>query len=203
MNAFLGLMKQIHSCDTYQPYWIKDEHGERRKNPKNNPVSKKLMDLKDEGNSKHEVAVRYFSRLLSNRIAALGLNRYQSGIQTGVAIMVVPSSQEGRVSPALLDIARYAAKQHNLKMYDFNPLVRTKTIQKLHSGGDRSIGVHIDSIRVETANLVDLKLKRIIVIDDVTTTGGSLRACAQLLEAQGIDLKHIELISLLKTADMR
>lgn len=200
MNIFMRAVKPIHCCDTYQPYWTKDENGERVKNPKNNAVSKKLMDLKDEQNSRHAAAVSFFSKILSTRINELGLNRYSSTTQTGVAIVVVPSSQKGKVSPALMEIARYVARQHNLSIYSPNPLTRTKTIQKLHSGGDRSISVHLGSIMVEQTHLTDLRYKRIIIMDDVSTTGGSLYACAQLLQSEGIESNNIELISLLKTA---
>ncbi|TKF94991.1 hypothetical protein FCV71_18460 [Vibrio lentus] len=200
MNIFMKAVKPIHSCDTYQPYWTKNEDGERVKNPKNNVVSKKLMDLKDEQNSKHAASVSFFSKMLSNRINELGLNRYFSATQSGVAILVVPSSQKGKVSPALMEIAKYAARQHNLSVYVPNPLTRTRTIQKLHSGGDRSISVHLGSIRVEQTFLTDLRYKRVIIMDDVSTTGGSLHACSQLLQSEGIESNNIELISLLKTA---
>ncbi|OEE40750.1 ComF family protein [Vibrio ordalii] len=199
MNIFANPPKKIYCCGTYEPYWIKDDMGERSRNPKINRISRQLMDLKDENNRSNNTAVKDFSKLLSNRIKELGFNMHTK-TQSGVAIIVVPSSQAGRVSPALERIASYAARQHNLDFYTPPVLQRTKTIQKLHSGGDRSISVHLSSIVVDDTHLTDLRYKRIIIIDDVSTTGGSLRACSQLLESAGIQSRHIELVSLLMTA---
>lgn len=199
MHIFMTPPKLIHCCGTYEPYWVKDDDGEKVRNPKLDNISRQLMDLKDESNRHHKTAIRQFSRLLSDRISQLNLNMH-SHAQSGVAIVVVPSSQKGRVSPALEEIAEYVARQHNFTFYSPPVLQRVQTIQKLHSGGDRSISVHLSSIVVDNTHLTDLRYKRIIIIDDVSTTGGSLRACSQLLEAAGIESKHIELISLLMTA---
>jgi predicted amidophosphoribosyltransferase len=62
-------------------------------------------------------------------------------------------------------------------------LIRHTTINKLATGGDRSIEVHLNSIKVQNPNLI--KDKRILLIDDVTTTHNSLFACKQLLLEAG------------------
>lgn len=200
MHIFMTPPKPIHSCGSYEPYWIKDEYGEKVRNPKINDISRKLMDLKDDKNRGHSAAISYFSKLLSQKIVEYRLNYYTPPRQTGVAIILVPSSQQGRISPALDEIASYVSRQHNLHYFNPPVLNRTKTIQKLHSGGDRSIGVHLTSIAVDPSNISYLKYMRIILVDDVSTTGGSLRGCLQMLEAAGIDSQNIELISLLTTA---
>ena len=57
------------------------------------------------------------------------------------------------------------------------------TIMPLHAGGNRNPRIHLDSIRVEHPE--SIKGRSFILIDDVTTTGGSLHACSQLLMRAG------------------
>ncbi|WP_188013149.1 phosphoribosyltransferase [Photobacterium damselae] len=197
--------KPIKSCGIYTPYWTKNEDGEKIVNPHKNKVSATLMDLKDSKNRNHQKAVTFFTDLFSRYFEQNGLGTYDRHLK-GVTIAIVPSSQKGVVSRALFDIAISTAKILNNKGYnitvDPTVFIRTKTIQKLHQGGDRHIGVHLQSINVNPEHLVDLRLSRIIILDDVSTTGGSLRACCQLLENQGIPSANIELVSLLKTATL-
>ena len=62
-------------------------------------------------------------------------------------------------------------------------LVRTKKIEKLAHGGDRSQDIHLESIVVKNVNLI--KGKDILLLDDVTKTGNSLEACTLLLLEAG------------------
>ena len=61
-------------------------------------------------------------------------------------------------------------------------LRRTKVVKKAAWGGPRSIDEHLNSISVKKELVKD---KRIIVLDDVTTTGNSLQACQKLLHSAG------------------
>ena len=65
--------------------------------------------------------------------------------------------------------------------YDKDLIWRSKTIQKLSFGGNRSIQIHLDSLKVSSK----VRNKRIIVLDDVTTTGNSLIATRELLLLAG------------------
>jgi len=58
-------------------------------------------------------------------------------------------------------------------------LVRHKAITKLSRGGPRHVQVHLTSVRVQNAHLI--RGQNVTLIDDVTTTGNSFRACRQLL----------------------
>lgn len=62
-------------------------------------------------------------------------------------------------------------------------LRRTVKIPKLAHGGDRSVQVHLDSIAAEQADLY--QGGRILVIDDIMTSGNSFAACRHLLLAAG------------------
>lgn len=73
-------------------------------------------------------------------------------------------------------------------------IIRTETINKLSMGGNRDISVHLNSLKINT----DVKGKRIVVIDDVTTTGNSLIASKLLLEKAGA--KQVLLFAFAKTS---
>jgi len=77
--------------------------------------------------------------------------------------------------------------------YDKDILVREEAIESLHSGGNRDIQVHLESIKVNK----NVKGKKIVIMDDVTTTGNSLEACKILLEKAGA--KEVILFSFSKT----
>jgi predicted amidophosphoribosyltransferase len=64
-------------------------------------------------------------------------------------------------------------------------LERTKRIAKLAHGGDRSEEVHLNSVAVADASLI--KGKDVLLLDDVTKTGNSLRACEKILLAAGAE----------------
>lgn len=62
-------------------------------------------------------------------------------------------------------------------------VTRTKDITKLASGGNRSIAVHLDSMRISPN--VRLSGATVVLIDDVATTGNSIEAARRLLRAKG------------------
>ena len=62
-------------------------------------------------------------------------------------------------------------------------LRRKETVQKSTEGGPRYESTHCNSIEVVDSELV--KGKTVIIIDDVWTSGSTLRACASLVENAG------------------
>lgn len=103
------------------------------------------------------------------------------------AIAVVPSHRvDGRPS----GISQIASKLvHRAKKIDAIPcLKRCKTIQKLSEGGDRSVKRHLESIRPEFTDRISGK--RVLLLDDVRTTGHSLTACQQILQAESPTSVH-------------
>jgi hypothetical protein len=62
-------------------------------------------------------------------------------------------------------------------------LVRQTKIEKLASGGDRSVQVHLSSMSVIQVDLI--AGREVALIDDVMTTGNSLLASRKLLLAAG------------------
>ena len=114
----------------------------------------------------------------------------------GRTIMTVPSHEEYYWSHSLVATAGYLSVVYNLHNASMG-LVRTKRHDKLAYGGDRSINSHLESIEVDPDCYNKIKGHDIIVLDDVTTTGNSLRACKKILEDKGA--RDVILVSIART----
>jgi predicted amidophosphoribosyltransferase len=159
-------------CGEYQPY---RKHGE--KNPNFNAYSGMVLDLK----ANDAAAVESFRKYLENLIAP------------DVPIAIVPSHDPAKTTSGLRSVAAKLAASDRIDATAC--LVRTKKIEKLARGGDRSIAVHQKSIKVVNKELI--KGKDVLLLDDVTTTGNSLEACRQLLLQAGA--KRVQKLALGKT----
>jgi len=114
----------------------------------------------------------------------------------GRCLVVVPSHSEGRWSEALLRMAKKLCQE--LNMTDCSQaLERVKEHEKLAMGGDRSIASHTSTMRVNPA--FDLRGKKVIVLDDVTTSGNSLLASARILKEAGAE--RVAAIAIGKTTE--
>jgi len=141
--------------------------------------SKRILDLKN----KYERGLSYFFDYLSEKV------------KTPDAIAVVPSSDatKGPTSGCHALADRLCQK---LGITNAGAcLVRHTSIAKKAKGGDRSISVDLNSVRVENADLI--KGKRVLLIDDVTTSGNSLLACRRLLLKAGA--KDVKMVALGRT----
>lgn len=114
-------------------------------------------------------ALRAFQRKLDPMLAA------------GIAIAVVPPHDPGSTRSGIQELAQGLAA--NGRVDACSCLVRHTAIQKLATGGPRSIEVHLGSIRVDNAELI--KDREVLLLDDVSTSGSSLEACRRLLLEAG------------------
>lgn len=180
---------EVFSCGTYHPYRYRGE-----KNPKaGDRLSKAMMDFKDETNFNHKQAVKIFSDLLLKKLKNATYNG-KPFTSYKFEVTIVPSHTSGRVSPALVAIALEVCNRNQLGTY-VQSLKRNTTVASAHKeGGDRSIANHMSTISVVT-NVVG---KVVLLIDDVTTTGGSMSACKYLLSDAGATV--VLPLSLLETA---
>lgn len=78
-------------------------------------------------------------------------------------------------------------------------LIRKKTVESAHNGGNRDINIHLESIGVTNNNII--KNKVVWLIDDVVTTGNSYEACSTLLRSNGA--AKVYFIALGKTTSVR
>lgn len=99
-------------------------------------------------------------------------------------VCVVPSHEEGRQPSGIRSLAE------SLSLNGFidgtQVIYRVKSIPKKTDGGPRDYNVEINSLSIKHKKLI--KNKRILLLDDVTTSGTSLKACKELLLNNGAKL---------------
>jgi hypothetical protein len=126
----------------------------------------KILDLK---NGK-PTAVSYFLNTLDGLLAP------------GVAIAIVPSHQPNQPDSQLRRLAQALASS-NSRIDATHCIARHTKIEKLAKGGDRSLDVHLKSLRVDGGDI--FRLKSVVILDDVTTSGNSLLASQNLVTQFG------------------
>jgi hypoxanthine-guanine phosphoribosyltransferase len=109
-------------------------------------------------------------------------------------IVVVPPHQSEKDNSGIKILAQEIASKNNL-IDATSCLIRYRTIDKLATGGNRSLETHLQSIKVVNKEII--KGKKLLLIDDVSTTGNSLKACQELLEYAGA--KSVKSFVLAKT----
>lgn len=92
-----------------------------------------------------------------------------------------PSSKAGKEKKGLAGLIRLVAREDDEVFPDL--LIRTRTVDKRATGGDRSLEVQLGSI--EVSKPASIRGKLVVVVDDVVTTGTSLVAARQLLLKAG------------------
>lgn len=137
-------------------------------NPDFDEYSKRILRLK----ARHEQAVASYHNIIEPLLGE------------GFSIAVVPSRKAAGTGSGIGDVARRLAGSGRT---DATPcLVRRTTIPKLACGGDRRVEVHLGSIGVAGAHLI--RGREVLLLDDITSTGNSFRACRILLEQNGARL---------------
>lgn len=99
-------------------------------------------------------------------------------------IAVMPSHAAGQWNEALLEMANRLSKELRILNYS-KVLIRETNHEKLTAGGDRSVESHLATIRINDGYKV--AGKKFILLDDVTTSGKSLKAAAQILKNAGAE----------------
>ena len=164
--------KCILNYCTYYPYRI---HGE--KNPQFDETSATLLALK----RSEKYAIDSIFNLL------------ERDLHNNVVVAIVPSSTANTTTHGLYKVANKLAKKG--KVDGSSCLVRHTSIDKLATGGNRNIDVHLNSVKVE--NNAIIYDKYVILLDDITTSGNSLKACKQLLLEAGA--KGVQCLAIGKT----
>lgn len=155
----------------YYPYWI--DKQARLKNDKFDKASGFILSLKTPSNRDFQAAVAHFGKVLTQAFGLLG--------NMGTAdVIVVPSSKAGRVSDGLERVVKKACDADKRLRYRPGAIRRIKDIDKLANGGNRSVDVHYNSLEYKQTSKSS---SVIILVDDVSTTGNSLIACAELVKA--------------------
>jgi hypothetical protein len=160
---------------SYHPYKV---HGQR--NPKfDRQYSGKILDIKNPSDPNHNAAVQYFSRLIAQHLSSLS-------DLPATDFIVVPSHTAGRGSSGLERAIDEVCRRDRRFFHRAGALARTRTIEKLSDGGDRSVQVHLDSLRYAAwpgtgPGASWSGRQRKIIVDDVSTTGHSLQAAVTVI----------------------
>lgn len=110
-----------------------------------------------------------------------------------ITVSAIPPHAPGSEGP-VRQLARRLG-QHENRTDAAECLVRTEKIQKLSQGGCREVNVHLRSIRAEDTDKI--RGEKVVLVDDVTTTGNSFRACKSLLLEAGA--RSVDCFALAKT----
>lgn len=162
----------------YHPYW----HGN---NPEFNDDDGLLLDFK----KGYDTAVRHFYNKLSYRLNKL----YEAGgSSTNIWLCPVPSHDPNNKNSNVYDLISRYRNFPSAKI-----LKRTRLVDKLASGGNRDVSVHTNSIVSESS----VKLGSgavVILVDDVITTGNSIKACKSILMKR-TDVSSVVCVVIAKT----
>jgi predicted amidophosphoribosyltransferase len=114
-----------------------------------------------------------------NKTMALGnfRRRLDAMLSKDIAIAVVPPHGLSSSPSGIQELARLLAVKPRIDATWC--LVRHTAIDKQARGGARSVYQHLQTIRVERAELI--LGRKVLLLDDVTTSGKSLEACKLLL----------------------
>lgn len=119
------------------------------------------------------------------------VERLDPEIADRVAIACVPSHDPWKPGSGIRQLAQALASRH-LRRDATSAVVRTHRIRALKLGGNRSLEHQLESLVAQEAELV--YGRSVLLLDDVTTSGNSLRASRQrLLEAGAFRVKMLAL----------
>lgn len=175
--------KNIYYLDDYKQYWVYDNNGNKHKNP-NFRENKSGYILKFK--NCEEEGLKHYTKKLINVFS------YSEEFKNeDYLITFVPSHKKNNVNSNMINLLTCIEKEFDHIKYK-NCLERKNDIEKLSDGGNRKINIHLNSIEViGHKNLY--KEQKIILFDDVTSTGNSLLACKELLENLGAKVTCIAL----------
>jgi len=163
--------------DYYHTYW---KNG--IKNPKFDDFSNMILNYKKD---EHR-AIMYFYNILDQVIKN----------DAKYVVLCVPSHEANKVTSNNKIIDMLCKNKSNL-VNGSHCLVRYKTVEKLSSGGRREENVHLQSIKLIDEQL--LRNQSILIIDDVTTTGNSIKACQRIVELNVASVKTVVCLAFGKT----
>lgn len=156
----------LWNTGTYHKYWIYPD-GIKTHNPEFDAYSGQILDLK----KKNASAIICFFDIL-DRI-----------VDDDFVLCCVPSHDPEQRNSGVHEVARKIFQNRDRIIDGTEYLIRMNEIEKLSTGGNRSIEVHLSSIEVPYPEYV--QGRAVLLIDDVTTTHNSILACKQLLLEAG------------------
>ena len=161
------LLRGEHHLGVYHPYWQNDD-GRATRNPAFDDYSSQILDLKRGRWS----ALAYFKPLLDDVIAR------------DARIVTVPSHECDTVPSGIRRLGqRLSALGARVDMT--SAIERHTTVRASHKGGKRSVKLHLKSCRLRAESAELIRGQRVVLLDDVRTSGSSIDACLELLNEAG------------------
>lgn len=169
--------KEIYYLRNYHPLYCQGEE-----NPCFDYWSEKILYLKN----KEETSIDFWVWELKNYLK-----------NESFAIAVIPSHSSYNQVSGIHLVAQKLAKSLPEEVTDATLcLRRVKSIPKLSTGGNREVSIHFESMAVINSQLI--QNKNVLLLDDVSTSGNSLRAGKELLLKAGAS--KVKCVALGKTA---
>jgi hypothetical protein len=161
--------EEISAFGEYHPW---GQHKARGGDGSNYPTySGKILDLKD----KKDSGIIYFFNLI------------EPLIRKDVTLVTVPSHDPQKTINGIRELAQRICID-DPRIDATEVLVREKPVAKQAHGGNRNKENHLKSIVVKSPILI--RGRRVLLLDDVVSTGGSMRACKELLLSAGAREVH-------------
>lgn len=169
MEPKISEENHIFYLGIYNKYWL--DRDNKIKNPLfDRPFSDNIINIKNNEPSRiptQNRAIDYFFNL-ANPI-----------LGNGFPIIVVPSHDPtGTINSGIYKLANRLSNV-NGRINATLCLERKSPVPSAHNGGDRSEALHLLTITSNNAEL--LVGKDVLLMDDVTTKGGSMNACRKIL----------------------
>ncbi|MEG4492876.1 phosphoribosyltransferase [Microcoleus sp. D3_18_C4] len=159
--------------DSKDIYYLRNYHPLKWQGEENDCFdyfSEKILELKN----KEKTSIDFWFEELKKHLK----------MDESFAIAVVPSHSSGNQVSGIHLVAQKLAKSLPEKITDATLcLIRVKNIDRLSTGGNRELDIHFQSMKV--INLELIQNKNVLLLDDVSTTGNSLRAGKELLLKAG------------------
>jgi phosphoribosylpyrophosphate synthetase len=159
------MLKEVFHLHDYHPYRMPDGS----KNPAFNGDDSMILNVKID---KKPAAISHFAGIIDDLACA------------DIVVAVVPGHDPANTALSGIGMVAQRVAALNGRIDGSSLLVRHTKIDKLATGGNRSIEVHLNSIKVVDKAKV-LNGASVLLLDDVATSGNSLLACKQLLRAAG------------------
>ncbi|MBC8143444.1 MAG: phosphoribosyltransferase [Armatimonadetes bacterium] len=104
-------------------------------------------------------------------------------LENDIAVAIVPSHDPFTTDTPLRALAQAVAEAQTGRTDATGVLVRHKAIRRIVFGGDSTVELHRETVRVESVGLI--AGRAVLLLDDVVKSGNSLRACRALLTEHG------------------
>ena len=155
-----GAQAEVQSLGPYVPLWLQHQLGPATTT---DALSDGILRLKNGDRA----SIRYFSK------------RLESLIEDGQVVACVPPSDPANARRQGIRAVAHQLCMAGDRIDGTEVLERHRAIEASHLGGVRTVAVHLDSVTLRRPEII--RDRSVVLLDDVVTTGSSMRACSSIL----------------------